>query len=170
MPPTPETDRVTLAALINAYHDIVRQAPARTPTWWGFLRYFFLARHEVAGHRWSLHRLERAIREFGDPRVHFALNCGAASCPAIRLYEADALDRQLDVAARTYLADPRAIRFDIPARTVHLSQLFRWYRRDFGDPLAFVEPYLTADQAAALAAIGPTPRLRFMPWDWTPTP
>jgi len=60
------------------------------------------------------------------------------------------------------------VSFDVPTRTVHLSQLFRWYRRDFGDPVAFVGPYLAEERAAALAAIGPSPRLRFMPWDWTP--
>jgi hypothetical protein len=30
-----------------------------------------------------------------DPRIHFALNCGAQSCPPIAVYEADQLDSQL---------------------------------------------------------------------------
>lgn len=28
-----------------------------------------------------------------DPRIHFALNCGAKSCPLVRVYSADKLDK-----------------------------------------------------------------------------
>jgi len=37
-----------------------------------------------------------------DPRVHFALNCGAKSCPPIRVYDADQIDQQLDLAAKSF--------------------------------------------------------------------
>ena len=30
-----------------------------------------------------------------DPRIHFALNCGANSCPPIRIYQSDKLDQQV---------------------------------------------------------------------------
>ena len=30
-----------------------------------------------------------------DPRIHFALNCGAASCPPIRIYQKEKLDKQV---------------------------------------------------------------------------
>ena len=30
-----------------------------------------------------------------DPRIHFALNCGAQSCPPIRIYQSDKLDQQV---------------------------------------------------------------------------
>ena len=38
-----------------------------------------------------------------DFRIHFALNCGARSCPPIAFYEYDLLDEQLDLAAKTFL-------------------------------------------------------------------
>ena len=38
-----------------------------------------------------------------DPRVHFALNCGAVSCPPIRAYEADGLDPELEATTRRYI-------------------------------------------------------------------
>jgi hypothetical protein len=48
---------------------------------------------------------ERRFRvERVDPRVHFALNCAAASCPPIAAYDPTNLDLQLDVATRGYLA------------------------------------------------------------------
>jgi hypothetical protein len=39
-----------------------------------------------------------------DPRIHFALNCGANSCPAIRYYEAGSLEEELGGAATAFLA------------------------------------------------------------------
>jgi hypothetical protein len=45
---------------------------------------------------------ERAQRvKHLDPRVHFALNCAAVSCPPIVAYEADRIDDQLDLATRS---------------------------------------------------------------------
>lgn len=37
-----------------------------------------------------------------DPRIHFALNCGAASCPAIRVFTPASLDAGLEAAAQAF--------------------------------------------------------------------
>ena len=34
-----------------------------------------------------------------DPRIHFALVCGAKSCPPIRVYTPESLDQGLEAAA-----------------------------------------------------------------------
>lgn len=39
-----------------------------------------------------------------DPRIHFALNCGAASCPPIRVYTPDRLEFGLEAAASAFCA------------------------------------------------------------------
>lgn len=84
-----------------------------------------------------------------DPRIHFALNCGARSCPPVRFYESHNLDKSLDSAARAYLQD---VLVDIPSRTVTLPKLLQWYRVDFQghngaeDVLHWTLPYLTADK------------------------
>ena len=39
-----------------------------------------------------------------DFRIHFALNCGAASCPPIKFYKLDTLNQQLDMATLSFLA------------------------------------------------------------------
>lgn len=84
-----------------------------------------------------------------DPRIHFALNCGARSCPPVRFYEAHNLDKSLDSAARAYLHD---VVVDIPSRTVTLPKLLQWYKVDFQghdgaeDVLHWTLPYLTADK------------------------
>lgn len=45
------------------------------------------------------------IVENVDPRIHFALNCGAKSCPPILVYEEDNLDYELDIATRNFCKD-----------------------------------------------------------------
>ncbi len=45
------------------------------------------------------------ILEEVDPRIHFALNCGAKSCPPILVYEEDDLDAELDIATRNFCGD-----------------------------------------------------------------
>lgn len=35
-----------------------------------------------------------------DPRVHFALSCGARSCPPIRAYQPRRIDEELDLAPK----------------------------------------------------------------------
>lgn len=157
-----------LTDLINRYNAIVRTAPPRQPGWLGFTRYFFLDKHDVYGEALNLRELENRIRKFGDARIHFALNCGASSCPPIREYEAEALDSQLDLATRSYLNQPSGVRIDEARRTVYLSQLFEWYRRDFGPPLVFIRPYLDAPAREALDRLGPSTKIAFIPWDWTP--
>lgn len=37
-----------------------------------------------------------------DPRIHFALVCGAKSCPPIKVYTADALEEGLEAAAAAF--------------------------------------------------------------------
>ncbi len=80
-----------------------------------------------------------------DPRIHFALNCGARSCPAIRAYEPHALDEQLDLAARSFINGPD-VRVDRARGRIALSQIFEWYAEDFGTTRAevvrFVGRYL----------------------------
>ena len=45
-----------------------------------------------------------------DPRIHFALVCGAKSCPSIKVYTAEALEEGLEAAAAAFCesASPRA--------------------------------------------------------------
>ena len=78
-----------------------------------------------------------------DPRIHFALNCGAKSCPPIRVYSASKLDKELDISANGFMD----AEVEIDKNTVKLSKLFSWYYNDFGsndrEILNFVVKYLT---------------------------
>lgn len=104
---------------------------------------------------------ERRYRVARDPRIHFALNCGAASCPAIRAYDPATVDDQLDVATASYL--DRAVEYDPDRDVARVPRLFLWYRGDFGggDGIRrFLREY-------GVVPDGADPTLRHRPWDWS---
>jgi hypothetical protein len=110
-----------------------------------------------------------------DPRVHFALVCAARSCPPIAVYDAEHIDEQLDVAARTFIQHG-GVEVDRAAGQVRLSRIFQWYAPDFGGRpfaigdkrplLAFIATYL-ADETDRDYVRRSKPAIRFQPYDWS---
>lgn len=94
-----------------------------------------------------------------DPRVHFALNCGARSCPPIAAYDAGRWDTQLDLATRSYLSTECKVVGDV----VHLPWLMKLYARDFPDPRDFATRFAPPEVAERLRAGGP---IGWAPYDW----
>jgi hypothetical protein len=150
-----------------------------------FLRFFRAPAVTVAGHALGLDAIEQGILRGGrskyglgylprfprrferryavecDPRIHFACNCGAASCPAIRAYEADRIDDQLDLAAEVYLND--AVEYDPDSGVARVPRVFLWYRGDFGGASGVVS--MLREYGVVPADASPT--LRYDSWDWT---
>ena len=89
-----------------------------------------------------------------EARIHFALNCGAISCPPIRAYQSENLESQLELATRSYLQSVR-----LENSVVFLPKLLQWYAKDFGNPLEFVRQYHPELPANA--------RVRFEAYDWS---
>ncbi len=99
-----------------------------------------------------------------DPRVHFALNCGAASCPAIRVYQPDRVDDQLDQATATHLRE--TVGEPPYGDRIHVPRFCLWYIGDFGGYgglRSFVSEHI--DLPA-----GTTVSIRFAGHDWTKVP
>ena len=70
-----------------------------------------------------------------DPRIHFALNCAANSCPPISVYDMEdeqKLDAQLDLATKGFLSREENVQLG-PNNSVKLSMLMSWYASDFAD-------------------------------------
>jgi hypothetical protein len=112
-----------------------------------------------------------------DPRIHFALNCAARSCPPIRAYTPERLDEQLDLAVRAFLNGGQLI-LNRQEMRVDLSRLLSWYAPDFGGGwlglwgraalLRSAAPFLIdADDRAFIAANAHRLRVRFLPYDWS---
>ena len=95
-----------------------------------------------------------------DPRIHFALNCGAASCPPIAAYTADGLDDELDLATASYLESEGE--YDPATDTVTVPRMLLWFRGDFGGKRGIFELLREFDCIPADA----TPSLAYDEYDW----
>lgn len=67
-----------------------------------------------------------------DARVHFALNCGAKSCPPIKRFTADAVREELRVVSMSFLEQDDNCRVDLAKGVLYLNKILGWYRSDFG--------------------------------------
>ena len=147
---------------------------------------FFDSRRFLAGEdTLSLNELENQIvrPQYRDPRVHFALNCGATSCPALggRAFSGDDLDARLDAARDRFLAGPY-VRIDRDESTVYVTKIMEWFGGDFtswltesaegavrdpGKPSItdYLVLYLPDDDAAYLRG-HPQVKVVFEEYDW----
>ena len=84
-----------------------------------------------------------------DPRIHFALVCGARSCPPIRVYTAENIDRELEDAAFSFFESEIDVELSEngDATSAAVSKIVgEWYKFDFGDSdaerLRYVSKYM----------------------------
>ncbi|MEW7290143.1 DUF547 domain-containing protein [Aquimarina sp. 2304DJ70-9] len=103
---------------------------------------------KTQGVRYSLDDIEHGIlRKFGDPRIHFLLNCGSMSSPRLwnRAYTSENINEALEERTREFINDPQ--RNQITSSTVKISQVFEWYKEDFEsydiDVADFINQYAT---------------------------
>lgn len=101
-----------------------------------------------------------------DPRIHFAITCGAQSCPPIGVYRASAIESQLDLAARNFLNQEVAV----DARGgVTCSRILDWYAEDFaaaGGLGPLLVRYLDAGPARAAVEHRARPCDTYRAYDW----
>lgn len=191
-----------LAFFINIYNTLVIHGYLRlgAPTnMWQRYRFFNYVSYLIGGEVFTLQDIENGIlrgnrkgvaqlrRPFSktDPRlqvalpdaeplIHFALNCGAKGCPPIKTYTPQDIDSQLRTAAEAFLENDDACVVDSVKKEVHLSQIFKWYKTDFGGTdeklLGWVldhmgdSPKKTSLQGVVSA--GKT-KVSFLPYDWS---
>lgn len=96
-----------------------------------------------------------------DYRIHFALNCGAKSCPPIAFYNPENLNTQLDVAATAYLT--AETNYNAETNTLKLPAILGWFRRDFGGKKKIVQ--LLKSKQLLSASVNPV--IKFKKYDWT---
>lgn len=105
---------------------------------------------------------------FKDPRVHFAINCAAYSCPPLRAdpYVGSRLDAQLDEATRAFINNPD--RNYLEGDTLYLSKIFKWFAEDFDrDPVAYVLRYADGSFKSELSARRTSLRVKYLTYDWS---
>ncbi len=137
------------------------------------LNVFSKERIPFGGALLSLDDIENAkIREgFHDPRIHFAINCAAKSCPPIRTeaYAGDRVDAQLDDQVRRFLG---SIRYGKKGDTLvlHVTKILDWFSKDFeewgGGRAAFIRRFVTPDKEKLIDAAHGDMTFDFDDYDW----
>jgi hypothetical protein len=105
---------------------------------------------------------------FKDPRVHFAINCAAKSCPPVRSepYRGGELDQQLDEMTRAFINDPA--RNHLEDETLYVSSIFKWFKEDFNkDIVGFFLKYAKGDLKEQLEANKEKIRVKYLDYDWS---
>jgi len=158
---------------------------------------FFFDRmiYKIGGYRFSLNDMEHGIlrgnrrqpyrlsKPFGkndprlafaimpmDPRIHFALVCGARSCPPIGFYEPDQVDFQLQLAAESFVNSPQ-VRILPEEHSVLISTIFKWYKADFGGSgLNLIDTLLNyldeGENKTFLEKNRRQIKIQYQPYDW----
>lgn len=110
---------------------------------------------DLLGERRSLdsieHGLLRGAKDYGDPRIHFAVNCASVGCPALRpeAYVGQRLQAQLADQTNRFLKDRNRNRLATNGESLQVSKIFDWYAEDFDSHSRGVAKFL-ADHADAL--------------------
>ena len=183
------TDAARKAFWINTYNGFIQYVLRNKPELYKDRGEFFKMKQlDIAGQSLSFDDIEHGIIRHGraklsagylpdlldsdfeemmatsevDPRIHFAVNCGAKDCPPVHLLDDATLDAQLDALTRQYLAKTTV--YDAEANTVKVTPLMNWFRGDFGgknSSASFLRAYEVIPQA------GPKPKISYGDYDWT---
>lgn len=150
-------DDQRLAFWINIYNGYILRILNQSPNLYEDRRSFFKEPYiQIAGRKWSFAEIEHGLirssqYEYGlgyikkpfPPKherklrvkkntwqVHFALNCGAKSCPPVSIYDDTTIREQFDQTTQTFLN--KFSEYDKEKGIVYISSLFNWFRGDFG--------------------------------------
>jgi hypothetical protein len=169
-----------IAFLINGYNAYtVEKILARYPdikSIWDFGKFFgnpfkdqFFS---LLGRRMNLDEIEHGIlrKRYGEPRVHYALNCASVGCPMLREepYMAERLERQLEEQARRFLSDRSRNR--VRGGRLEVSKIFDWFKEDFeprGRYFARYAKLLSDDPAEQKLVAAAALPLSFLDYDWS---
>jgi thiol-disulfide isomerase/thioredoxin len=185
---TIKTDDGKKAFWINLYNGYTQAALKKDPAQYKSRGKFFGNKQiEIAGKKFSLDDVEHGILRRSkikwslghlnklfpgktekalrvnklDYRLHFALNCGAKSCPPIAFYKPENINQQLDLATKAYLRGE--IEYDAATNTVKLPTVMSWFRRDFGGKKKMIAllrqlTFIPTDKRSTI---------KFKTYDWT---
>ena len=98
-----------------------------------------------------------------DYRLHFALNCGAKSCPPIAFYNPETLDKQLELATKAFLSSEAE--WDSVTNVIRLPKLMSWFRADFEGKKGMIRLLKKNAVIPETAA----PKIKFKKYDWSLT-
>lgn len=112
------------------------------------------------------HEILRPV--FKDPRVHFAINCAARSCPPLRSepYSGLSLDSQLEAAAMGFINDP-GYNY-LKDNRLYASKIFEWFGEDFnGEIIEFFLKHAGGELKEKLQDGEGNITVKYLDYDWS---
>jgi hypothetical protein len=97
-------------------------------------------------------------------RIHFALNCGANSCPPIAFYDPNDLEQQLSIAEKSFVKSTSI--YHSEKNEVEISELFKWYEEDFNGETGIIQ-LLKRNQ---IIPIWVNPKITYTQYNWSLQP
>lgn len=162
-----------MAFLVNVYNAamidaVLEHYPLDSVRSIGFLPFSVFRQKNISlqDREVSLDIIEKEIllEEYGDPRIHFAVNCASVSCPPLRSepFTEAALEKQFDEQATLFANSPHAALVLEGEGATRYSELFNWYDDDFPgeDPAHYLNQFRT----------DPLPlgnQVRWIDYDWS---
>lgn len=159
------------AYLINVYNlfvisNIVNTYPMGSPM--DDSGFFTDKSFNLNGANISLDHLENGIlrKEHADPRLHFALVCGAVGCPPITdfAYRQELLETQLDQQTKLSLNNDAFVYAVSGDKTIYLSEIFSWYADDFGKNKSELMAYINGFRTEPFDE---SYKVEYYSYDWT---
>jgi hypothetical protein len=163
-----KTKEDQLAYYVNAYNaftmfNVLSRYPAIKSVVDDQLSFFVTTKFKLDGEEINLYDLEnKVVRPFGDPRVHFALNCASGGCPVLpnEPFLPATLDAQLEREKTEFLHEQRNVAME--GGKLVVSNIFDWYKDDFKPtPVAWIKA-----QAPDLNIPADVSGYEIRPYDW----
>jgi hypothetical protein len=161
----------TKAFWINAYNvtmikSVVENMPIDKPL--DVPGMFDTKQHKVAGQVLTLNDIEnKKLRDvFHDARIHFVLVCGAKGCPVLisGAYMPTSLETQLLTQTRNAINNSVFTKVDAAAKTVRISEIFKWYEGDFTTGGKTVLQYINQYRTTPIPA---DYKVAYYTYDWS---
>lgn len=159
------------AFYINAYNILVIKQitdnyPVKSPM--DIDGFFKVNTFNVAGEILTLDAIEfiKLIGPTKDPRIHFALGCGARSCPFLydNAFFPDKLQEQLDFRAQLIIDRPNYVYVDEKGGKVVLNKIFDWYKDQFSSNAGSLIKYVNKYK---FYKVPETFKVEFQEYDWS---
>jgi len=115
----------------------------------------------IAGKSYTLNNIENDLIRptFKEPRIHFAVNCAAKSCPKLlnEAFVGSKLNAQLEKQTKAFINNHTYNK--ISSNSVQVSKIFEWYAVDFGNLVQYLNKYSNTK-------INSTAKVSYIEYNW----
>ena len=169
-PGTDWTKEETMAYYINLYNAytiqfIITKYPVSSPK---DVKYsgkdiWNLKLVKVGTKTMTLTTVENILKKYRDGRIHFAINCGAISCPRLmnKAWTAKTLENDLTRMTKIFINDLSSN--IIKEKKIKISKIFEWYHGDFlgskSSMIDFINIY-------SKIQISHKAKIEYLPYNW----